>query len=160
MDDPERFITTIAAVLSAYPPHCIDQVADPCRGIQTRSKFVPTAAEIREACEEAMAPLRREQERERVLAAQQRRMEEDTRPRERLTAEQIRERYGENYGLNGDDLRHDAEARARYRARLQSGNRAVFAAECRAAGIDPATATVSPSLARLLGKPLQQEGSA
>lgn len=68
-NDPDTYAAAVAAVLSEYSADCIRSVTDPRTGIQSTSQFLPTVAEVKAACEEYMAPVRRDQERERRYAA-------------------------------------------------------------------------------------------
>jgi hypothetical protein len=56
-EDPALFIRAAATVLSAYPEKIVRRVTHPAYGIPSRLKFLPSIAEIREACEEAMKPI-------------------------------------------------------------------------------------------------------
>lgn len=59
--DPEGFVLQLGAVLERYADEVIHTVTDPRTGIQRRSKFPPSIAEIVEACEaEATAIATRE----------------------------------------------------------------------------------------------------
>lgn len=48
--NPEGFIATMVSILEDYPPEIVSHVTDPKTGIQRRSKWPPTPAEIVEAC--------------------------------------------------------------------------------------------------------------
>lgn len=53
-NDPERYVGSIAAVLSLYDPDLIREVTDPRTGIQTTDKhasFMPNAGELKRYCE-------------------------------------------------------------------------------------------------------------
>ncbi len=50
-------------MLSDYPLEIVKAVIDPRNGIPSKSKWLPTIAEIKEACEAEMAPIRRQQQR-------------------------------------------------------------------------------------------------
>ena len=50
-NDPEIFITGATAMLSSYPEFVVERVCDPVRGLPPKSKFLPSIAEIRAACE-------------------------------------------------------------------------------------------------------------
>ena len=52
--DPDVFTTAIAAVLSEYPEDVVRQVTDPRRGIPARSKWFPSIAELKAACDDVM----------------------------------------------------------------------------------------------------------
>lgn len=48
--DPEGFIAQLGLNLEQYPPEIVEYVTDPVTGIQTRSKWPPSLAEVVEAC--------------------------------------------------------------------------------------------------------------
>lgn len=52
---PETFCAGIAAILSDFPQAVIDYVADPRTGVAGEIKWVPNAAEVKEACTRAAA---------------------------------------------------------------------------------------------------------
>jgi hypothetical protein len=53
-NDPEMFIMGATAMLANYPEPIVMKVCDPVRGLPSTSKFLPSIAEIREACEREM----------------------------------------------------------------------------------------------------------
>jgi hypothetical protein len=68
-NDPETFLTAATAILASYPEIVADRVCDPLlrSSLPSKSKFLPSIAEIRTACETEMvwhdAVERRERER-------------------------------------------------------------------------------------------------
>ena len=62
--DPEMFLTGISAVLAKYPMDIIDRVTHPADGLPSVLRFPPTPAEVKDACERLMFPIRRQEERE------------------------------------------------------------------------------------------------
>jgi hypothetical protein len=72
-DDATIFLDAAAAILSDYPDEVILLVTDPRTGIPGKLKWPPQPSEVKEACEAAMAPIRRlleAEDRERRIAAQ------------------------------------------------------------------------------------------
>lgn len=67
-EDPALFIRAAATVLSAYPEKIVRRVTHPAYGIPSRLKFLPSIAEIREACEEAMKPIYEAEREDRLKA--------------------------------------------------------------------------------------------
>jgi hypothetical protein len=67
--DPETYFTAVIAVLLRYPPDVITAVTEPATGIPSKVKWLPTIAEIVEACDLALAPVLRQRERDRVVAS-------------------------------------------------------------------------------------------
>lgn len=55
--DPEGFVTQIGVVLEEYPEDVIVYVTHPRTGLQRRSKWPPSIAEVVEACDEEVARL-------------------------------------------------------------------------------------------------------
>ena len=78
--DPDGFTTQLAVVLSKYPDEVIEKVTSPLTGIQRRLKFAPSIAEVVEACEEAMKPIRRRWEREELERERARALPPPNRP--------------------------------------------------------------------------------
>lgn len=121
-DDPEAYLTSIAAVLSNYPEAVVARVTDPRNGVQTRHDWPPNQAEVRRACEEEMAPILRAQERERQ-AEQRRRMREqdqewaNTRP----SVDEIKAKFGDRWGMAAE--KEDLESEQRREANRASINR-------------------------------------
>lgn len=50
-NDPDVYVAAIASILDEYPPSVIDFITDPRTGLPNRLKWLPTVAEVREACE-------------------------------------------------------------------------------------------------------------
>lgn len=50
-NDPEIYTAAIAATLADYEPEIIQYVTDPRTGLPSKLKWLPTVAEVREACE-------------------------------------------------------------------------------------------------------------
>lgn len=50
-NDPEVYVAAAAAVLSEYPVEVVEYVCDPRTGIARHLKWLPTIAEIAEACD-------------------------------------------------------------------------------------------------------------
>lgn len=51
-NDPETYTMAVAATLAEYPPEVIEHVTDPRTGLPAKLKFLPSVAEVREACED------------------------------------------------------------------------------------------------------------
>lgn len=62
-NDPAVYSGAVIAALSDYPLDVVREVVDPRRGLPSKSKWLPTVFEIKEACEAVMAPRRREADR-------------------------------------------------------------------------------------------------
>ena len=57
--DPESYLAALVAVLAEFPSEIVEQVTDPAQGIVRKVKFMPTIAEVFDACDAEMAPFRR-----------------------------------------------------------------------------------------------------
>ena len=51
-NDPEIYTMAIAATLAEYPREVVEHVTDPRTGLPAKLKFLPSVAEVREACED------------------------------------------------------------------------------------------------------------
>src|SRR5262249_8799406 len=63
--DPDVYTRAVVATLMKWPPEVILEVNEPSRGIPSKLKWLPSIAEIVEACESAYAPIERERLRNR-----------------------------------------------------------------------------------------------
>ncbi len=70
--DPEVFARAIVVVLMQYPKSVIVAVTEPATGIPAKIKWPPTIAEIVEACNVEMGPIRRQIERDRIAEERKR----------------------------------------------------------------------------------------
>lgn len=128
--DPETYATAVAAVLSTYPPDIVKRVTDPRTGVPGKSKFLPTVSEVREECErlaiEQAARIRREEQAARQLA--ERKADEERRASQpRLTLEELKAKYGPNWGLKAKE--EDVEAKQRQSEQIERANKVLFERE-------------------------------
>jgi hypothetical protein len=140
----------IVAVLSRYPREVIDAVTSP-DGLYSSCKWFPTGKEVTDACEAAMAPVRRRLEAERAVAATLRargeaNAAEESRPT-RENYDELQARHGRNWGIGGDK-----GVSVPWPAWALDMNRRFFERECIAAGLDHETTKVSPTLARMMAE--------
>lgn len=99
--DAVTMLDAAAAVLADYPEPVIRVVTDPRTGLPGRCKWPPNIAEIREACEREFAPIARENERRRRAEETRRLLGEPEAPRgRRLSLDELRAKYGPNWGIN------------------------------------------------------------
>ena len=94
--DPEMFMAGVAGVLASYPEAIARQVCDPRSGLPAHSKWLPSIAEVREACDRAMAPLLAADRRAAESAKTRSILEVSTVPIERRKAlsDDLRDSYG------------------------------------------------------------------
>jgi hypothetical protein len=51
-NDPETYTAAVAAVLAEYSPEVVCAVTDPRKGLPRKLKWLPSVAEVAEACEQ------------------------------------------------------------------------------------------------------------
>lgn len=159
VSNPEFYLTAAVGVLTRYSEQTILKITDPVRGLPATSKFLPSIAEIKTACEieqthfEATAAS--DKRRAEQLKATQ---EDDGLRRERATRptyDELKEKYGDDEGGWGFGSKSISEAQAAQmeatRALYERAARVAFERECAANGLNPAHG-VSPSLLKLLGR--------
>jgi hypothetical protein len=129
--DPEIYIPAIISVFVRYPESVVYAVTEPATGLPAKIKWPPSIAEIVEACEAEMEPIRRQRERDRLADEQQRALAAP-RAEPRLTREEMEARW--------PMLRRSADA---VQARRGAGFRSLgeLAAE---AGVSAATVAALP----------------
>lgn len=146
--DPETYSAAVAAVLSEYPLSVVNRVTDPRSGLPSRSQWLPTVKEVREACEELDS-------RERRFAQAATWEAEQLENRKRFEASKneprvdLAAKYGPNWGLTGVVDRESPEQIEKRREMLNKANRRTFVKECEAAGMSP-DSMISPSLMKLM----------
>lgn len=103
-NDPETYVAAITAVLAQYSEDIVTQVTHPTKGLPVKKSWLPTVKEVYDACEEAAAPMIRQQQRERQIAETlaEREAIEAQRGQLRPTLEQLKAKYGPEWGLDLD----------------------------------------------------------
>ena len=110
--------SALASVLADYPDEIIRKLTDPARGMPVRQKWRPLPYELKQACEEEVAPLRRQAERDRRAAESARLLAAPE--QEKPTLAELKERYGDNWGIGAstkaerERLPAEDEIQARY----------------------------------------------
>lgn len=106
--DAERFIGAIAAILQMFSPDIVQDVCDPRTGLPGRMKWMPSVAEVKEACEARSAEKARHKRFENWGknddAEERERMKDQGRlppppPEKRPTLDELKAKYGANWGL-------------------------------------------------------------
>lgn len=64
--DPQTYVAAITALLAEFPHEVVRRVTDPRFGVQRHCKFLPTIAELSDALEVEMVPLRRQWREEKI----------------------------------------------------------------------------------------------
>jgi hypothetical protein len=111
-NDPETYVAAITAVLARYSEGIITSVTHPVTGLPSKKDWLPTVKEVHDACEEAAAPAIRQQQRDRQIAQTlaEREAIEAQRGEVRPTLEQLKAKYGPDWGLDLDPGKKDRPA--------------------------------------------------
>jgi hypothetical protein len=100
-NDPETYVAAVTAVLSHFPEEVITSVTHPVTGLPKKSSWLPTIKEVNDACNEAIEPIRSHEARLKRIKEQMEMREREDRG-EKPTLEQLKEKYGPNWGLTND----------------------------------------------------------
>jgi hypothetical protein len=138
--NPEVFVAAIAATLCLYPPEVVQRVTDPRTGIASRLKWIPEVAEIREACEAEMVPIRRQKEREAEEAQRQQRRREldeerrraDANPAKNSVSQYLSDRKVERAKGIGAPAAAETILRVYLEGRARYGNKVTLSPDARA----------------------------
>ena len=110
-NDPETYVAAVTAVLAHYPEEVITQVTHPVTGLPSKKGWLPTIKEVSDACGEAAEPIARNEMRLKQIKEQLEMREMEARG-ERPTMEQLKARYGNNWGLGSLDPAPKTETKA------------------------------------------------
>jgi len=137
-NDPDTYVAAIAATLARYSEAIITDVTHPVSGLPSKKSWLPTVKEVFDACEEhderARHAIAREKRIKEQLAA---RAEEDRLKEQRPTLEQMKAKYGENWGLTPRGPKEDPAAAARANAAALERQQARVRAEYAEQGLTP-----------------------
>lgn len=105
-------MAAITAVLAHYPEDIITRVTHPVTGLPSKIGWLPTVKEVHDACDEAAGPAVRQQQRERQVAElmAEREAIEAQRGQVRPTMEEMKAKYGPDWGLDLDPGKADRPA--------------------------------------------------
>lgn len=150
-NNPEVFVTAVAATLARYPDQVIYEVTSPETGLPVQITWMPSVKEVRDACEKAYRPIVEN-------AARLKRIKEQMEMRERMergekpTLDQLKERYGENWGLKQDQLVKTMEERAAENRAAMEREQARVRAEYEHLGMTPPATklALSPTARRII----------
>lgn len=106
--DADGYLTSLGMVLEQYPNEVIIWITDPRTGVQRHAKWPPTISEIVEACDKRVAELH-QNERFKNWGKNEPLLIEPPR-HDRPTLEQMKEKYGENWGLSPPEAKPDKPA--------------------------------------------------
>jgi hypothetical protein len=102
-NDPDTYVAAIAATLARYPEKIMDIVTDPRIGLPRKKTWLPSIKEVYDACEEEERPIREEEVRRANIRAMLEDRKKDPARENRPTREQLKAKYGENWGLGSLD---------------------------------------------------------
>jgi hypothetical protein len=98
-NDPETYVAAITAILARYPEEVITTVTHPATGLPSKKSWLPTVKEVTDACVEAYEPIVQNELRLKRIREQMEAREREYRG-EKPTMDQLKSRFGENWGLN------------------------------------------------------------
>ena len=101
-NDPETYVAAVTAVLAHFPEEVITSVTHPVTGLPKKSSWLPTIKEVNDACNEAIEPIRQHEARLKRIKEQMEMREREDRG-EKPTLDQLKEKYGPNWGLTPND---------------------------------------------------------
>jgi len=110
-NDPETFVAAVTLILSRYPESVITSVTHPESGLPVKYNWIPTLKEVKDACEESFAPIRANEARLKRIKEQMEMREREDRG-EKPTLEQLKEKYGANWGLTPNEPAKKSEFKA------------------------------------------------
>jgi len=151
-NDPAIYVTSIAAVLARYSEAVVVEVTDPRTGLASQTDWLPTVREVAEACEKLAQRAASASKVEAAIAETLKRRAEESVRSHRPTMEQLKEKYGENFGLNRFKRLVVERCQERYE-RDQARTNAAILAEYERLGKPPVYAgdlLVSPGLAETI----------
>lgn len=97
----DTYLTAVAAILARYPDQVIYDVTSPTDGLPVQLTWMPSLKEVRDACDKQMEPIIR-QERQAKLV-EETLADRDVDKSDRPTREDLKAKYGENWGLTSLD---------------------------------------------------------
>lgn len=102
-NDPQTYVAAITAVLARYPEEIITQVTHPVTGLPGNGKgWLPTVKEVVDACNEAHEPILQNELRLKRIREQMEMREREDRG-ERPTMQQLKAKYGPNWGIGEEE---------------------------------------------------------
>jgi hypothetical protein len=104
-------VAAVTAVLSHFTEEVITAVTHPVTGLPKKSSWLPTIKEVNDACNEAIEPIRQHEARLKRIKEQLEMREREDRG-EKPTLEQLKEKYGPNWGIGRPDPAIDRAANA------------------------------------------------
>lgn len=107
-NDPATYVAAITAVLARYPEEVMTIVTHPVTGLPSKTGWLPTIKEVTDACNAAVEPIRQQEARLKRIKEQME-MRERMEHGEKPTLEQLKEKYGPNWGMDLVEKRTENE---------------------------------------------------
>jgi len=98
-NDPGTYVAAITAILARYPEQVITAVTHPATGLPSKKGWLPTVKEVVDACDEAAEPIVQNEARLKRIK-EQLEMRERAERGEKPTIEQLKEKYGKDWGID------------------------------------------------------------
>jgi hypothetical protein len=102
-------VAAITAILARYPEQVITTVTHPATGLPAKKGWLPTVKEVNDACNEVLEPIVQNELRLKRVKEQLEMREREERG-ERPTLEQLKAKYGPDWGLTTKEPRSDLPA--------------------------------------------------
>jgi hypothetical protein len=151
-NDPETYVAAVTAVLSHYPEEVITSVTHPVTGLPSKKGWLPTVKEVTEACDAAVEPIVQNEARLKRIKDQleaRERMERGEKP----TLEQLKDKYGENWGLSQPGNVKTPDQKAEENRTALEREQARVRAEYEEMGIKPPSKlALSPTALRIIAE--------
>jgi hypothetical protein len=153
-DDSDTFVEGCLRLFTAYPAEAVAHVVDPITGLPGRSEWLPSLKAVKDALDAWAADQQRAKDRQARLAAEAKQIADReawlAQKTHRPTYQELKAKYGPNWGITTPSRDDEEKARARRRAALIDANRRMFIAECRRASVSPTGRMASPELEKLV----------
>jgi hypothetical protein len=107
--DPEIWAAAVVSLLRCYPESVVVTVTEPASGLPSKIKFLPSIAEVKEACEAEMSAIHKTQQRAEMLRAQKARRGEDEKLTRKRTPEEVQTEWMRMECVYGAPLRKPGE---------------------------------------------------
>ena len=99
----DTYLTAVAAILARYPDQIIYSVTSPTDGLPVQLTWMPSLKEVRDACDKEMEPILRQERQAKIVAETL--ADRDVDKSDRPSREDLKAKYGENWGLTSLDER-------------------------------------------------------
>jgi hypothetical protein len=97
----DTYLTAVAAILARYPDQVIYDVTSPTDGLPVQLTWMPSLKEVKDACDKQMEPIIRQERQAKLIAETL--ADRDVDKSDRPTREDLKAKYGENWGLTSLD---------------------------------------------------------